>query len=311
MRWEVGRFLQHGMPEFGALDGVEWNYRREGGDRWGISIGFMPEPDDDFESLSDFQVAVFYEWVADVREELTVGVGFQQTLHDGTSDRQLMIIKVRHVPKDAWQANATVWLDFGNDFSVTQVIASLIRSFADGDSLEFTYTRILFPDILRNEFLPVSADELANGHYDRLAADGWMQLAPGRRLHGYVSAYTDEDGNGGSAEVGVELADLFLDHSNTEVSLFGVLGQFENTAGLRIVFGRTVGANRWDVLYEIGNHHRKGFPADRDDIIQQRLRASGNLVHSSGWNISIYAEGIVWDEEFSWSVGFYLQKRFR
>ena len=77
------------------------------------------------------------------------------------------------------------------------------------------------------------------------------------------------------------------------------------------MFGRVVGANRWDLLYEIGNHHRLGFPNDRDDIIQQRLRASGNLTHGSGWDISIYAEGVFWDEEVSWSVGFYLQKRFR
>ncbi len=309
-RWEVGRFLQHGMPEFGVLDGAEWSRRRENGDRYGISVGFMPEPDDDFESLSDLQIAVFYQWVADVREEMTVGVGFQKTWHDGASDRDLMVVKLRRVPKGTWHAHATVWLDFANGFSVTQAVASLNRRFSGGDSIAFTYTRILFPDLLRNEFLPVSAEELANGHHDRLAADGGIQLAVGRRLRGHVSAWTDEDGNGGTAEVGLEFDDLFLDHSHTEISLFGALAQFENTAGVRIVFGRTVGTNRWDVLYEIGNHHRKGFPDDRDDIIQQRLRASGNIVHSSGWDISIYAEGVVWDE-VSWSVGFYLQKRFR
>ena len=45
-RWEGGRFLQHGMPEFGVLDGIEWTRRRENGHRYGVSVGFLPEPDD-------------------------------------------------------------------------------------------------------------------------------------------------------------------------------------------------------------------------------------------------------------------------
>jgi len=53
-RWEVGRFLQRGMPEFGVLDGAEWGRRRENGHRFGVSLGYMPEPDEDFESFTDF-----------------------------------------------------------------------------------------------------------------------------------------------------------------------------------------------------------------------------------------------------------------
>ena len=310
MRWEVGRFLQHGMPEFGVLDGIEWSERREGGDRYGVSVGLMPEPDDDYESFNDFQIAVFYEWVADVREEFTVGVGFQKTWHNGASDRDLLIVKMRHIPKDGWRAHATVWIDFGTGVEVTQAVASLTRSFAGGDGIEFTYTRILFPNLLRFEFLPVGAAEIANGHHDRLAADGWIRLSERGRLLGHLSGWTDEDSNGGAAEIGLEVTDLFLDHSRAEITLFGALAQFESLAGVRLAYGRTVGTGRWDVFYEIGNHHQKGFPADRDDIVQQRLRASGSFVHSSGWDVSIYVEGVLWDE-FSWSVGFYLQKRFR
>src|SRR5215813_259492 len=39
-RIEVGRFLQYGMPEFGVLDGVEWDRRLAGGDSFGASVGF-------------------------------------------------------------------------------------------------------------------------------------------------------------------------------------------------------------------------------------------------------------------------------
>src|SRR6201988_4439863 len=36
-RYEVGRFLQHDMPEFGVLDGGEWTRRLSGGDIFGGS----------------------------------------------------------------------------------------------------------------------------------------------------------------------------------------------------------------------------------------------------------------------------------
>ena len=41
-RFEIGRFLHYGMSEFGVVDGVEWNVRRDEGDRFGLSAGFLP-----------------------------------------------------------------------------------------------------------------------------------------------------------------------------------------------------------------------------------------------------------------------------
>ncbi|NJN14531.1 MAG: hypothetical protein HC813_02585 [Planctomycetes bacterium] len=111
-RWEAGRFLQQGMPEFGFLDGVEYGVRRESGHRYGASLGFMPEPGEDFESFNDFQFAAFYEYVSGVREELTLTAGFQKTLHNGTADRDLLIVKGRYLPGKGWDLLATVWIDF-------------------------------------------------------------------------------------------------------------------------------------------------------------------------------------------------------
>ena len=53
MRWEAGRFLQNGMPEFGVIDGGEWSSRRKNGDRYGISR----EVQDEYSLQSQLRIA--------------------------------------------------------------------------------------------------------------------------------------------------------------------------------------------------------------------------------------------------------------
>jgi hypothetical protein len=320
MRWEVGRFLQYGMPEFGVLDGVEWGRRRKNGHRYGLSMGFMPEPDENFDTLTDFQVAGYYEWVADLRERLTIGGGFQKTWHGTTPDRDLLIAKIRYLPGDGWSFHSTVWVDFytggdnvkGSGAEVTQAVASLSRRWKNGNGLDLTYSRIRFPELDRNgEFTPPqNARELADNRYDRLALDGWLEWSQHRRVHGHISGYDDEDDSGAAAEMGIEVPDLFLDRTHTDITAFGTVGQFETVIGGRVSWSRFTKKGRWDVLYEVGNHHLSGFPSNADDLLQHRLRASLNLYIPAGWDLSVYGQGVLFDKDVAWSVGFTLQKDF-
>src|SRR6185436_18159942 len=114
-RFEVGRFLQNGMPEFGVLDGVEWNTRTRGGDRYGLSAGFMPEPDSHYDTGDDLQVAGFYRWVYDESEQLAVAGGYQKSFHDRTADRDLFVFNVNYAPPEGWSFFATTWVDYYTD----------------------------------------------------------------------------------------------------------------------------------------------------------------------------------------------------
>src|SRR5262249_41669777 len=76
---ELGRFLQQGMVEFGVLDGAEWIVRRREGDRYGASIGYLPEPNPEFQTGTDLAISGFYRWVADESEELSAALGYQKT----------------------------------------------------------------------------------------------------------------------------------------------------------------------------------------------------------------------------------------
>ena len=107
-----GRFLQEGLSEFGVLDGVEWRVRRRNGHRYGASFGFLPEPDEDFQSGEDLQLAGFYDWVADESEQLSFAAGFQKTLHNGAADRDLFVLRLQRLPRAGWNLFSTLWLDY-------------------------------------------------------------------------------------------------------------------------------------------------------------------------------------------------------
>ena len=317
-RWEIGRFLQNGMPEFGILDGIEWGTRREDGDRMGASFGFMPELDEDFESFQDLQAAVYYLWSADERETLTFGGGYQKTLHSGKTDRDLLIVKTRYQPDEGWDLHGTAWIDFyygrddikGTGVELTQALASASRRWRTGSSVSFTYSRQRFPEILRTgEFLPLQAPAIADNRYDRLAFD-WQHVGrTGTRLHGHVAGWNDEEDSGGSADLGLDVADVFMSRSRNDFVLFGVAGQFTTDAGARVSVSRFVDNGQWDFLYEIAFRHNSGFPSDADDFLQHRVRVS-RTIYSGEWNVNLHADGYVWDDDIAGSVGFYLQRSF-
>lgn len=317
-RWEAGRFLHHVMPELGVVDGAEWSQRFDDGDRVGASVGYLPEPNQDYETGKDFQLSVFYEWVADRSETLTAAGAYQKSWHNGAADRDLFVGRVQYLPAEGWHVNATTWIDVytsgddakGSGVELTQAVASVGKRWESGDGLNLTYNRILFPEIDRFEFTPVGANQLADDHNDRLALSGWTWIGEEERLHGVIAGWTDEDDSGGDGEMGLEVFDLFADGVSADVTVFGTLGRFESAVGARLTFTRAVDLGSWDLMYEIANHDQQGFDDTNDDILQHRLRGSCDLNSLSGWGLSLYAEGVTWEDETGLLAGFYLRKSF-
>lgn len=317
-RWEVGRFLQYGMPEFGVLDGFEWDTRTDGGDRFGASIGAMPEPDEDYQSFEDYQIAGYYRWVYDESEELSAAGGYQKTFHNTNADRDLFVFNLNVQPQDNWTFHGTTWIDLYTDSDnakgpgpeVTQVLANLGRHWDSGNSINVIYTHMAFPEMDRDEFLPVTAQQLANDHNDRLAVTGRTPLSDDKRLHAGVGGWVDEDESGGDGELGVDVKDLFLAQSLIDLTGFATRGRFTDTVGGRLSFGRYTTFGYWNFEYEWALHHIDGFNANNDDLPQHRVRASREFHGPSGWSLSGHAEAGLWDDETSFAVGIYLQKSF-
>lgn len=317
-RWEAGRFPQTGMPEFLYLDGFEWGRRRSNGHRYGASIGFMPELDQDFESWSDFQVAGYYQWVSGPSEDLTIAAGFQQTWHNGDPDRDLLVLKVVRLPVKGWDFNATVWIDFytTNDalkegVDVTQAIAQVNRRLPGGSGYSFSYQHLAYPDLDRQgEFTPPLAAEIADDRMDLIGLNGWWQMRETVQVEGRLSGWIDQQDEGGSAELGIEVSDLAVRNSRFELAGFAGIGQYEDYAGGRISYGHYEGRGFWEIFYEYSLHHEHAFPDNLDDIQQHRFRLSGGLYLPSGFDVSFFVETRVWDVEFTWILGLALQRSF-
>ena len=317
-RYEGGRFLQHGMPEFGVLDGFEYSRRLANGHRWGASAGFMPEPDLDYDTGKDFQLAAWYEWVADKTERLSAAAGYQKSWHNTAPDRDLIVGRLRYLPDEGWNFHGATWIDVYSDsddnkgagLGLTQAYLSTGRRWKRDNALNITYSHLEFAEIDRFEFTPVTAQQLADDHRDRLALTGTKSLGRKRRMHTSLGGWIDEDDNGSDASLGLGLDDLFAEESDTDFTLFATAGEFATVLGARISHGRPFGAGRWDLSYEITNHDQTGFQDNNDDIPQHRVRASTDWLGASGWSLHCYGDVQFWDDEGALTLGFHFSKSF-
>lgn len=318
-RLEFGRFLQHAVPEFQFLDGVEWGYRMDNGSRVGASLGFMPEPNADFESLIDSQISVYYEWVNGLAEVLSLTAAYQKSWNKGTADRDLFLAKLRYSPYDAWNVNGTAWIDLydsrdqtrNSPVEITEAWLSFNRLWEDGSGMDLTYRHSAFPEIVRKDFLPPAPPNvIPETHYDRLTWRTWKVYADDSRLHARVMGFIDQDGAGWSVEAGHEWPDWFQAASRTDISLYGGAQATVNSVGARINYTVPSPSGSWNWYYDISFRHSLDIADDRDDWLQHRLRASHDLRIFGDWETYVYSEARLWDLEFSWSIGFFLQKSF-
>ncbi len=325
-RVEFGRFLQRGIPEFGYLDGVEYEYRAGEDDehRFGGSLGFMPVPDDDFESFDDFQAAGYWAWTTGHAQEFEFRGGFQKTWHKGETDRDLFILKSRYLPSripdaNPWDLQATVWIDLytgsdqvkGDGVEITQAFVSSGRDFDDGSRVEFGYRRVRFPEIDRNEFLPIQQAQLADNRYDRLTFDWWQPLAAdGPQLETRLAVWSDERTEGAAGEVGLVFNGWLVEGSRTRIALFADDSDLGFLLGGRGSFDVFDDSGSWNLLYEYFNQHIDGMPSDRDDIAQQRLELGRSFTFEGGLSTSLTAGAVRWDDELHWRLGVFLQQSF-
>jgi len=322
-RWQVGRFLNTEMPEFGILDGAAWSWRRENGDSWGTSVGFLPEPDKDQQSLEDFQIAAWYRWVADEREHLTFTNGFQKTWHNGSRDRDLFVSRFQYAPPKGWNVFSTIWVDiYGTSDDIkssgpelTYMILDARRPLGERAGIDIEYRHQEYPELLRNDYPVVGLDQLDRARVDRLSLSMWRWLRPvgspnPLRAFGRVGGWEDQEDAGSDIELGLEMRDVSTSTDRLEVSAFTTRGKFIDLVGARVRYGRASGGTGWSVLYEARANDIIGFENENDDLIVHRVRANYDLVRRSGFNMSLSAEARLQDLEDQFFLGFFLQRTF-
>lgn len=316
-RFEVGRFLHSAFPEFGVLDGFEWDRRLPGGGSFGTSIGFLPEWDTLSEEGDDQELAAWYRWASDESEELTLGAGYQKTFHDFDADRDLVVLKAAWLPPHAWTAQFTAWIDVygsgdeakGSGVDVTQAWFTTGRSWSGGSSVDIAFRHLAFAETDRDEFLPVTQAQLADDRYDRASISA-RQMFDVVGIREEFGVWSDEDEEGGDGELTFEVHDMLFDGSRVEAAGFGTQGRFTTLAGWRASLGGGAAQVAWNLGYEFVLNDQQGFSTDNDELPQHRASLDLDWNTPTGWSLALHGAYLIYDEEDGYTAGLYLQRSF-
>ncbi len=317
-RWNFGRFLQSGLPEFGLLDGVEWNHRRANGDEFGVSVGAMPQPFSSLSSFDDTQVAAFYRRALDDSRRNSVGVGYQNTWHKGNQDRNLFLGEARIQPGQDVSIRSTAWLDAygseddikGSGIELTEFLVGLTWRVNPKSGLGLTLSHRKIPELLRSEFQDFDAVFVRDSKLDRIALNGWTSLSQKVRLDGRLDHWSDQDDDGTAGEVGASFRDMAWDRGEIRTSAFYSDGTYSSGPGMRISGSRSFGRASASLGYEYIGYEQKDVTGSLGKLAQQSLFGTLDLPVFDAWDLSLVGDKRFGDSQDSWSVGLMLQTRF-
>ena len=312
---QVGRFLQSGFAEFGVIDGAEYSHRTEAGNLWGASLGLLPLNDAELSNGDDVQSAVYFRHLALEPTAAEWGVGYQKTWHSGHPDRDLVVGDARWSPNDRWSLFTSAWVDVytsgeelkssGPELTDLRVNANYRMSARGG--LNFTVSRTLWPELERNEF--TLSPDLANQELTRAGVGGWQELVDDVRLSARYDRWEDDDDDGGGGEVRVAWRDGLYAGGEVSLAAFGTQGSFSSLTGLRMQANRMTDKGFVNFTWEAAEHSQDDFFGAQRDLLQQVIRGAWDT-ELGGWDLSLFGEDRFGDEQASYSLGFYLQRRF-
>lgn len=314
LRWQAGRFLQYGVPEFGVVDGAEVSYRVHSGDRFGGSFGLMPEPGQDYRTGDDLQVSAFYRWVADEDERLRLTAGAQKTWHDGSADRDLLLLKAEYLPSTSFRWRTSAWIDFydaadvgkGDGPEVTLLHSNASWRWSDsGASVGFRQWR--FPQLLRYQAGSFTNFELLNASTSRVDARWWTRFSGRQRLSLRADSWNSNADSGGGGEVRLDWPDLIASGLHSSAALFLRSGGFSEVTGVRLGQSYANDWGSWRLNWESANYTPVGGDTD---LLEHDLRLSWNQGSAAGWSFGLDAGYRFGDQIDSPSLGFFLQRSF-
>jgi hypothetical protein len=317
-RVELGRFQQHEFPEFGVLDGVEYGHRFGGGDRIAASVGYMPELDAEMRSGTDLQAAASYRFVSGPAEDYSAGVGYQKTWHEGEADRDLLIAQGDAHFTDSLSVFGTAWIDYydsGDEikspgFELTQLQAHGRYAFGSDGGVGLHLSHVRWPELKRLEFTPQLPSLILDSRVTRLGLNGWTRVSSAIRLSGRVDRWEDETDDGGSFDLRADGTDLLWERGNLGLGIFHSVGAFTTATGMRLSASHFFAPSFLRIDWESANYDQETTLDGTIGLLQHALRANWDTTFGNGWNLSLSGESRFGDEQKSYGLGFFLQKRF-
>lgn len=316
--FEVGRFLQSGMPEFGVLDGVEGSLRLSETSVFGASLGFMPEVFAGRDPTDNLQIAASYRREARELDDLSWGVGLQKTWDSGESDRDLIVLRAQQRPSERWSWSVSSWIDhYGSSeavkdagFELTELHGHLSWRGEEGAGASLNVSRLRWPDLLRREFPSLLAQDLADTEVTRLGLSVWVPASERVQVHARADAWEDEDRSGGGGEVGASVRGVLGETSRLGASVFVQDSPFSSFLGARFHADRWTSAGAFGLAYEWTEFDQDGFLASQGELTHQVLRGSWSHSFGEHWSASLDVDERFGDQQASQSISFSVQLGF-
>jgi hypothetical protein len=314
-RGEVGRFLQHEFPELGFLDGIEYTRRVGRESRYGASLGLLPEPDDVFRSGQDFQVAFFGRYVGGAERRFALGLGYQKSWHEGSADRDLVAAQLEFHPGASSSVFASALVDLytsgdelkGAGPELTQLFVNASRRWARDSGLGLFASRFRFPELLRDEFSSVTAEEIAEAVNDRLGLDAWTGLGPRLQVLGRIERWADQEDSGGGGRLRLTWRGALGAGGPLVSEAYVNDGKFSSARGLRMSARWHLRSGALGLAWDATDFDQEGV---EETLLQHAVRGELELGLGRWWFLALYAETRFGDEQDALSLGFTLQRRF-
>jgi hypothetical protein len=312
LRFEVGRFLHHEFPEFGILDGAEFVYRTESGDRVGFSVGALPEWFPDLPTGDDLETAIFYRFVADTEERLMAGIGYQKTWHQGSPDRDLVVGTLDFAPSDRVSLYGSVLADIytsddefkSSGLEITEAHAHGTLQFNPGHGVGVFLAYFRWPELARKEFSPAFDFQLQNYHVLRYGVFTWQQLTDQVRIDARVDQWHDQNDDGTAWETRLAARDWLYDKGEVALSVFNADAVYTSGLGGRLSASRLFAWGFGSIAYDI-----VGFELD-DTALQHVLHANFDMDLKRGRSASLFCDYRFGENQDSFQIGVLLQQRF-
>ncbi len=314
MRWQVGRFLGAEFPEFGVIDGIEMTYRLHDGDRVGASIGFMPEPGQDYATGKDFQVSAGYRGFIGEQQQLSWGAGLQKSWHRGAPDRDLAVLRADYYAGSKFTWHNSAWIDFygssdqqkgsGAELSTWTSVLNWHQQ-QHGSTLSLRHWR--FPELLRFQGGLFSNEDYSDARTSRVDASHWQRLSSRLRIRGSADVWKSESRDGVGADIRFDLASTFGEGTSSWLAFYFLEASDHKAGGIRLgqVIPLTQGSLRlwWDSA-------RYRPLDDEGSLTQHDVRLAWDYWSQSKWSSTVDLGRRFGDEQDSYSLGLYLQRTF-
>ncbi len=317
-RYEFGRFVQHEMPEFGRLDGVEVGHRLESGRLVGVSAGHLPEPSDSLGAGDDWQLAFnLSDGLSDARG-VDWRTAYQKTWHRGHADRDLFLLGSRWSPGLGDTVSATAWVDWysnedgpkqeGLEWTRLRLFASHATS--PGSGLRFSHSRSRTPYLLRQQFDTPAEDLDLSAVVQRTSISHWRRLDHDRHLRTRLEYWQDDRDDGLQAECGHEWSGLLPNDTDLEATLFGTDGSFSKLVGLRLGLRTLHAGSYWNLSWQSSRLTESTLVGAGDTLWQHDLRAGLNRRIFEDWNLSLSLDLGLGEDQDNRRLGFHIGRRF-